>query len=119
MAYTICDKHGDCKPLRIIVPNVHGEPVVKDAFTPFWWVCDPCNRQDRRYEVFYRADQEQPQHFSWYQIVTTDDTPTDIAVKLDYYRRVLAAQKAMNEAAAEYRRLTGCGWSATPLGGNA
>ncbi len=113
MAYTICDRNGDCKPIRIITPDIHGEPQVKAEFTPSWWVCDPCNRQEQRFEVTYRSDLK-PQYFSWYQIVTSDDTPEDIAVKVAYYRRVIAAQNAMNEAASEYRRLTGCGWSATP-----
>ena len=116
MAYTICDKWGDCTPLRIIVPNVHGVPELKAEFTPHWWVCDPCNRSDNRFEVTYRSDQEKPQSFPWYQVVTTDDGPADIEVKLDYFRRVIAAQRAMDAAAVEYRRLTGCGWSATPQG---
>src|SRR5271166_4686781 len=109
MAYTLCDRYGDCKPIRIIVPNVAGEPEVKAEFTPCWWTCDPCNTQERRYEVTYRADQEKPQYFPWYQVVTTDDTPKDIESKLAYYRQVLAARKAMDAAAVEYRRLTGCG----------
>lgn len=113
MAYTICDQHGDPRPIRLIVPNAKDEPQVKDAFTPCWWVCDPCNRSERRFEVTYRSDQEQPQYFSWYQVVTTDDTPEDIEVKLAYYRRVIAARNALDVASAEYRRLTGCGWSVT------
>ncbi len=115
MAYTICDQWGDCKPLRIIVPNVHGEPGLKAEFTPEWWACDPCNRPEQRFEVTYQSGQAKPAYFAWYQVVTTDDTPEDVALKLDYYKRVLAAQDAMNAAAAEYRRLTGCGWSSTPL----
>lgn len=114
MAYTICDKYGDCKPIRIITPNVHGEPEVREEFKPSWWSCDPCNRSEQRYEVTYRSDQEQPQYFPWYQIVTTEDGPDDIAIKLDYYRRVIAARNAMDAASIEYRRLTGCGWSACP-----
>ena len=114
MAYTLIDRDGGCQPLRIIVPNVHGTPELKDAFRPHWWVCDPCNATDKRYEVTYRASQEKPQYFSWYQVVTTDDKPEDVEVKLDFYRRVLQARVAMDEAAREYRRLTGCGWSAIP-----
>ena len=116
MGYTICDMNGDPKPLRIIAPNVHGVPEAKAAFTPFWWTCDPCNVQERRFEVTYRADQEHCQYFAWYQIATSDDSSDDIAAKVYYYQRVIDAQNAMNQAAAEYRRLTGCGWSATPLG---
>lgn len=117
MAYTLCDAGGTCKPLRIIVPDVHGNPEVKQAFIPHWWVCDPCNRQDQRYEVTYREEQAQPAHFAWYQIATTDDTAEDIEVKIDFYKRVLAARVAMDDASREYRRLTGCGWSTTPMGG--
>lgn len=117
MGYTLCDRNGNCKPLRLIVPNVHGVPEAKGEFTPFWWVCDPCNLSDKRFEVIYRADQDQPQYFSWYQVATSEDTPEDLAEKISYYQRVLAAQNAMNAAADEYRRLTGCGWSATPIGG--
>jgi hypothetical protein len=98
--------------LRIIAPNAAGVPELKAEFTPAWWVCDPCNRSERRYEVTYRSDGE-GQYFPWYQIVTTDDTGADITLKLDYYREVIAAQRAMTAAAAEYQRLTGCGWSAT------
>jgi hypothetical protein len=114
MAYTICDKYGDCKPLRVLVPNVHGEIEVKAEFTPAWWVCDPCNRSENRYEITYRSDQEKPQYLPWYQVVTTDDTEEDVAVKVKYYQRVIAARNAMDAASAEYRRLTGCGWSACP-----
>ena len=116
MGYTICDRNGDCKPLRVIAPNIHGVPELKAEFTPFWWICDACNRPERRFEITFRSDQEQPQYLSWYQVVTTEDAPSDIACKIDFYRRVLAAQHAMDAASQEYRRLTGCGWSATPLG---
>ena len=114
MAYTICDQDGECKPLRCIVPNVHGEPELKAEFTPYWWVCDPCNRSENRYEVTYNAGQEKPQTFAWYQLVTTDDSENDIAEKIHFYKRVLKAREAMDSASAEYRRLTGCGWSACP-----
>jgi hypothetical protein len=112
MAYTICDKWGDCTPLRVIVPNVHGVPELKAEFKPAWWVCDPY-RSERRFEVTHRNDQE-PQYLAWYQVVTSDDTPEDVAVKLEHYKRVIAAGRAMDAAAQEYRRLTECGWSCMP-----
>jgi len=115
MAYTLLDRDGDCQPIRLIVPDAKGVPALKDAFTPHWWVCDPCNRSSERYEVTYREGQAKPTCLAWYEVVTTDDTPDDVAVKLDFYRRVLAAREAMDAASIEYRRLTGCGWSATPL----
>jgi hypothetical protein len=114
MAYTLLDHAGRCQPLQLIVPDVHGTPEVKDAFQPHWWVCDPCNPSDRRYEVTYREGQPTPTCFPWYQVVLSEDTPDSIRVKLDHYRRVLEARAAMDDAAREYRRLTGCGWSVTP-----
>jgi hypothetical protein len=109
MAYTICDRNGDCRPLRLIVPNVHGVPEVKAEFTPFWWVCDPCNSSEKRYSVEYNSAQETPTYLSWYQVVTTDDSAEDVAVKVAYYARVIAARNALDAASVEYRRLTGCG----------
>ena len=114
MAYTICNEWGQPKPLRLIVPNVHGVPEVKAEFTPYWWTCDPCAFQDRRYEIEYSAGQKQPTRFPWYQVVTSDDTPHDVEVKIDYYQQVIAARNALDAASVEYRRLTGCGWSAMP-----
>lgn len=114
MAYTICNEYGDPKPIRIITPNPAGEPEVKAEFTPFWWVCDPCNPQDKRYEVTYRADQEKPQYLQWFELVTSDDTEHDITEKIAHYKRVIAARKALDAAAVEYRRLTNCGWSVMP-----
>ena len=114
MAYTLCDANGDCLPLRIITPDVHGTPEVKAAFTPHWWACDPCNRSAQRYEVTYHAGQETPTYFAWYELVLPDESPEDIAVKVEHYRLVIAARDAMDDAAHEYRRLTGCGWSAMP-----
>jgi hypothetical protein len=111
MAYTICDKQGNPTPLRMITPNIHGEPELKAVFTPHWWECDPCNKSAERFAVTYRANQSQPTYFAWYQLVTTDDSDSDVAEKLAHYKRVLAAQSAMNQASAEYRRLTGYGWS--------
>jgi len=114
MGYTLCDRHGDCLPLRLLIPNNLGEPVLKDIFTPFWWVCNPCNAHQKRYEVFFRADQENPQYYAWYEVVTTDDTPKDVTLKTDYYKKVLQARVALDDAAAKYRRLTGRGWSMCP-----
>ena len=114
MGYTICDRDGNCKPLRLIVPNIHGVPEVKAEFTPFWWVCDPCNHSHKRYEVTYNAAQGTPQYLPWHEVVTSDDDAHDIEVKVDFYKRVIAARNAMDAASAEYRRLTGCGWSACP-----
>ena len=111
MAYTLLARAGQCQPLRLIVPDVHGTPEVKAEFTPHWWVCDPCNPSDRRYEVTYREGQPTPTCFAWFQVVLTEDTVESIQVKLDHYRRVLEARAAVDDAAREYRRLTGCGWS--------
>ena len=113
MAYTLCNEYGQCQPLRLIVPNVHGEPELKSEFTPFWWTCDPCNGSERRFAIEYNSAQNEPSYFPWYQVVTSDDGDNDIAVKIAFYRRVIAARNAMDAAAVEYRRLTGCGWSAT------
>lgn len=115
MAYTLLDANRQCQPLRLIVPDATGAPVLKqDEFRPHWWVCDPCNPSDKRYEVTYREGQPSPTCFAWYQVVTTDDAPHDVEVKLEHYRRVLEARGRMDDAAREYRRLTGCGWSVTP-----
>ncbi|HXA24404.1 MAG TPA: hypothetical protein VNW90_19125 [Acetobacteraceae bacterium] len=114
MAYTLTDRTGGCQPLRLIVPDATGEPVVKVAFWPHWWVCDPCNPSAARYEVMYREGQPTPTTFAWYEVVTTEDTDHDVDVKVDHYRRVLASRAAMDDASREYRRLTGCGWSVTP-----
>ena len=113
MAYTLCDQYGDCKPLRILAPNIQGEIEVKAEFTPHWWVCDPCNQQERRFEITYQEG-GQPQYLPWYQVVLSDDTAEDVKCKVEFYKRVIAARSAMDSAAAEYRRLTGCGWSACP-----
>ena len=111
MGYTICDKWGDCKPLRMITVNVHGVPEVKAEFTPFWWTCDACNMPDKRYAIEYSSNQDKPSYFQWFEVVTTDDDESDIKIKVEYYKRVLTARKALDEAGAEYRRLVGCGWS--------
>lgn len=106
MAYTICNQYGQPKPIRIIFPNQAGEPELKAEFTPCWWVCDPCNPSDKRYEITYRADQETPQYAQWFEIVLSDDSEHDIAVKIEHYKRVIAARKSLDAAAVEYRRLT-------------
>ena len=109
MAYTLCTQYGDPQPIRMITVNGDGEPEIKAEFTPSWWTCDPCNMPDKRFEVTYRTDSK-PQYFHWYEIVTSDDDERTISCKLSYYREVLDARKALDEARAEFHRLTGS-WS--------
>jgi len=107
MAYTICTEYGDPKPLQMLITNAHDAIRVGEAFTPFWWVCDPCNPSSSRYEVSFRADQDKPTGFHWYQVVTSDDSPADVTFKLAHYAKVIEARKAMDEARREWERLNG------------
>lgn len=106
MGYTICDNWGNPKPIRLLLTDVNNKPKLGGEFTPFWWVCDPCNPSKARYEVTYREGY-QPQPFRWFEIVTSDDSEDDIALKLDHYERVLQAQKALEAARREFERLNG------------
>lgn len=106
MAYTICDQSGQPKPIRMLMTK-GDEPKLGEAFTPYWWTCDPCNPSSRRYEIEYRAEQAKPTGFPWYQVVTSDDDEADIALKIDHYRKVIAAQRALEAARVEYERLNG------------
>jgi hypothetical protein len=97
--------YGDAKPLQLLIEN-KGEVRVGAAFTPYWWVCDPCNGAARRYEVTFRAEMK-PQGFAWYQVVTTDDNAEDIKAKLTHYRAVIVAAEKIREAQREWERLNG------------
>lgn len=105
MAYTICDEYGYPLPIRILMPRPDETIKIGEQFTPYWWVCDPCNPSSRRFEITYRADQEQPTPFHWYEIVTSDDDEDDIRLKVKHYERVIQARKAMEEARREWERL--------------
>lgn len=104
--YTICDNWGNPKPIRLLLTDVNNKPKLGGEFTPFWWVCDPCNPSKARYEITHGADRE-PQGYYWYQVVTTEDTEPDIALKLAHYERVIQAQKALEAARREFERLNG------------
>lgn len=109
MAYTLMSEPGVCQPVRLIVQE-NGQPVVKDWFQPYWWVCDPCNPSTSRYEVTVRRGQPD-MHLSWYQVVLGEDTAESVQVKLDHFARVIEARAGIDAARREYQRLTGCGWS--------
>ena len=107
MAYTICDQYGEPRPIRLLLTNAQDVPRLGEAFTPYWWVCDPCNGASNRFEVYHRSDVEKPTGYAWYQVVTSDDTDADIRMKLEHYGKVIAARRAMEAARVEYERLNG------------
>lgn len=107
MAYTICDEVGNPRPIRLLMTTVSDEPKLGAEVRPYWWVCDPCNRSKDRYEITWRADQEKPTGYPWYQVVTSDDVPDDIEMKIQHYKAVIAAGKRMDEARREFERLNG------------
>jgi hypothetical protein len=106
MAYTICNWAGQPKPIRLLLTDVNDVPRLGEEFTPFWWVCDPCNPHSSRYEVTH-GNGYQPQGYPWYQVVTSDDTADDVQLKLDHYAKVIEAKKALELARRDYERLNG------------
>src|SRR5437868_7094828 len=98
MAYTICDQYGGPKPIRLIMADVNDKPRLGAEFTPCWWVCDPCNPTRTRYEVFHRSTEDKPVGYPWYQVVTSDDTQSDIDMKLAHYGKVIEARRAADAA---------------------
>lgn len=104
MAYTICDQFGEPKPLRLLLTNVNDTPRLGEPFTPFWWVCDPCNAARERYMITFRVD-DQPQGYAWYQVITSDDSAEDIEIKKRHYATVIEARKAADAAQREWERL--------------
>lgn len=107
MAYTICDQFGQPKPLRLLITRGEDVPELGQPFTPYWWACEPCNPSASRYEIEYRTGQEKPTGYPWYQVVTSEDGDADIALKLEHYRKVIIARKALEAAHREYDRLNG------------
>ena len=107
MAYTICDKYGAPMPIRILTVDAQDKPRLAQEFTPAWWVCDPCNGSNSRYEITFRSDQDKPTGYPWYQIIVSDDTQSDIDMKLAHYSSVIEARKAMEAARREFERLNG------------
>lgn len=94
MAYAICDQLGIPRPIRLLmVKNENIE--IGEPFTPHWWVCDPCNPAASRYEVMHRANQEKPTGYPWYQVITWDDTDADVECKVNHYRAILRAHRAL------------------------
>ena len=106
MAYTICDQYGSPKPIRLLLTNHEDVVRIGAAFEPYWWVCDPCNPSKSRYEITHRLEGK-PQGYPWYQVVTSDDSDADIAMKIAHYGKVIAARKAADAAQREYERLNG------------
>jgi hypothetical protein len=104
MAYTICDLHGNPKPIRLVM-WMNDAPHIGEAFTPYWWACDPCNGSANRYELTFRADQDKPCGYAWYQVLTSDDSQNDIDAKLAHYAKVIDAHKALEEARRQFERL--------------
>lgn len=107
MAYTICDHYGGPKPIRLLLTDAKDQVRLGAEFTPCWWVCDPCNPPKARYEIFHRSTEDKPVGYPWYQVVTSDDGPEDIAEKIEHYGRVIEARKAADIAQREYERLNG------------
>jgi hypothetical protein len=105
MAYTICNEYGDPKPLRLLVTSRNDVVTVAEPFTPFWWVCDPCNRSSERIEITFQ-DGYAPQKYHWYEVVLSDDSDDDIRAKVEHYA-VIEAAKKLEAARREYARLNG------------
>ena len=107
MAYTICDSYGMPKPIRLLLTNAADVPYAGQPFTPYWWTCDPCNPASMRYEIEHQAGQSKPTGYRWFEVITSDDTDADVALKIAHYAKVIAANKALDAARIEYERLNG------------
>ena len=110
MAYAYLDENGLHQPIRLIVEDtgpgylLNGKVRVCDPLPAGTeWVCDPCNSSNERYEVRFSATQVG--YYPWYRVVTHDDGPDEIRVKVEHFEKVIAARIAVEKAKREYEKV--------------
>ena len=104
MGYSIRDsKTGNALPV-CLTARWWDEQNDGPCFTPDDWRCEP-GSISARYEV--TASTGCVTTYGWWELIIVGyDSPRDIEIKRDYWRRVQAAQDTLNAAQRAYNELT-------------
>lgn len=107
MAYTILDEFGYNTAIRLVsYPATGNAPILLDWLpVQTEWIRDDCSHVSRRYRITYPSGcvVELP----WWQVVHHDDTPAEVAGKLDHASKLRKARLAADLAMKEFERLNG------------